>query len=287
MEDFFDVIGLDLGSGNRNVDLKKENKKILDKDFKNPKTLEDLKAIYGETLPTSLSNQIGDVPFAVPEGKEIVQLPGLFNRLQGTKVITDKDRPKNISRLAASFIDTVTGQRTDLDKLGGGIDPETGAYDKFAGVTKLDPNDDSQRLLSPYQQKLVQKKVTEDFGKEKTATEGIKENFEALKEIYPELSDMARKERMKAGIDTTLQYAATEPIRQAFLNRAAEQAAQRGLRVRGALEAMPSNIQNIMTAKQQQQSLASLTEAERQRATAAQQDSATRFAGLGMQRRFG
>ena len=98
---------------------------------------------------------------------------------------------------------------------------------------------------------------------------------------------MARKERMKAGIDTTLQYAATEPIRQAFLNRAAEQAAQRGLRVRGALEAMPSNIQNIMTAKQQQQSLASLTEAERQRATAAQQDSATRFAGLGMQRRFG
>ena len=198
MEDFFDVIGLDLGSGNRDVDLKKENKKILDKDFKNPKTLEDLKAIYGETLPTSLSNQIGDVPFAVPEGKEIVQLPGLFNRLQGTKVITDKDRPKNISRLAASFIDTVTGQRTDLDKLGGGIDPETGAYDKFAGVTKLDPDDDSQRLLSPYQQKLVQKKVTEDFGKEKTATEGIKENFEALKEIYPELSDMARKERRNA-----------------------------------------------------------------------------------------
>ena len=54
MEDFFDVIGLDLGSGNRDVDLKKENKKILDKDFKNPKTLEDLKAIYGETLPTNL-----------------------------------------------------------------------------------------------------------------------------------------------------------------------------------------------------------------------------------------
>ena len=227
MEDFFDVIGLDLGSGNRDVDLKKENKKILDKDFKNPKTLEDSKAIYGETLPTSLSTQIGDVPFAVPEGKEIVQLPGLFNRLQGTKVITDKDRPKNINRLA------------------------------------------------------------EDFGKEKTATEGIKENFEALKEIYPELSDMARKERRKAAIDTTLQYATTEPLRQRFLNRAAEQAAQRGLRIRGALEAMPSNIQNIMTAKQQQQSLASLTEAERQRATAAQQDSATRFAGLGMQRRFG
>ena len=76
-------------------------------------------------------------------------------------------------------------------------------------------------------------------------------------------------------------------LRQAFLNRAAEQATQRGLRVRGALEAMPSNIQKIMTEKQTQQSLASLTEAERQRATATQQDAATRFAGLGMQRRFG
>ena len=287
MEDFFDVIGLDFGSGQRNVDLKKENKRILDKDFKNPKNLEDLKKIYGNDLPTTLSTQIGDVPFNVPEGKEIVQLPGLLNRLQGTKVITDKDRPKNINRLAAQFIDTITGQRTDLDKLGGGIDPETGAYDKFAGVTKLNLDDESQRILSPYQQKLVEKQLKEDFGREKTATEGIKENFEGLKEIYPELSDMARKERRKAAVDAQLNYIATEPIRQAFLNRAAEQAAQRGLRIRGALEAMPSNIQNIMSAKQQQQSLASLSEAERQRATAAQQDAATRFAGLGMQRRFG
>ena len=287
MEDFFDVIGLDFGSGQRNVDLKKENKKILDKDFKSPKNLEELKKIYGNDLPTTLSTQIGDVPFNVPEGKEIVQLPGLLNRLQGTKVITDKDRPKNINRLAAQFIDTITGQRTDLDKLGGGIDPETGAYDKFAGVTKLDLNDDSQYVLSPYQQKLVQKQITEDFGREKTATEGIKENFEGLKEIYPELSDMARKERRKAAVDAQLNYIATEPIRQAFLNKAAEQAAQRGLRVRGALEAMPSNIQNIMTAKQAQRSLASSAFAEEARALATQQDAATRFAGAGLGRRFG
>ena len=272
MEDFFDVIGLDLGSGNRNVDLKKENKKILDKDFKNPTNVEELKAIYGQTLPTSLSNKLGDVPYDIPEGKEIVQAPGIVNRILGKKVIADKDRPTGLLRMAAQLVDTVSGQRTDLDKLGDG--------------TKVDV-DSLERKLSPYQQLVAEKQIKEDFGKEKTATEGIKENFEALKEIYPELSDMARKERRKAAIDTTLQYAATEPLRQAFLNRAAEQAAQRGLRVRGALEAMPSNIQNIMTAKQQQQSLASLTEAERQRATAAQQDSATRFAGLGMQRRFG
>ena len=275
MEDFFDVIGLDLGSGRRNVDLKKGNKKMLDKvvdDFKNPTTLKDVKEIYGNTLPTSLNTQLGNVPYDIPEGKEIVQAPGIVNRILGNKVIADKDRPRGLVRMAAQLIDTVSGQRTDLDKLGDG--------------TKVDV-DSLERTLSPYQQLVAEKQIKEDFGKEKTATEGIKENFEALKEIYPELSDMARKERMKAGIDTTLQYAATEPIRQAFLNRAAEQATQRGLRVRGALEAMPSNIQKIMSAKQEQQSLASLTEAERQRATATQQDAATRFAGLGMQRRFG
>jgi hypothetical protein len=272
MEDFFDVIGLDFGTGNRNVDLKKENKKILDKDFKNPTNVEELKAIYGQTLPTSLSTQLGNVPYDIPEGKEIVQAPGLVNRILGKKVIADKDRPKGLLRMAAQLVDTVSGQRTDLDKLGDG--------------TKVDV-DSLSRPLSPYQQKIVEKQLKEDFGREKTATEGIKENFEALKDIYPELSDMARKERRKAAIDAQLQYMATEPVRQAFLNRAAEQAMQRGLRVRGALEAMPSNIQNIMTAKQAQRSLASSAFAEEARAAAAQQDAATRFAGLGMQRRFG
>ena len=275
MEDFFDVIGLDLGSGKRNVDLKKENKKMLDKvvdDFKNPTTLKDVKEIYGDTLPTSLSTQLGDVPYDIPQGKEIVQAPGIVNRILGKKVIADKDRPRGLVRMAAQLIDTVSGQRTDLDKLGDG--------------TKVDV-DSLSRTLSPYQQKIVEKQMQEDFGKEKTATEGIKENFESLKEIYPELSDMARKERRKAAVDAQLQYMATEPVRQAFLNRAAEQAAQRGLRIRGSLEAMPSNIQNIMTAKQAQRSLASSAFAEEARAAAAQQDAATRFAGLGMQRRFG
>ena len=56
---------------------------------------------------------------------------------------------------------------------------------------------------------------------------------------------------------------------------------------RAAKEAMPSNIQNIMLSKQAQAATASSAEAERARAAAAQQDAATRFAGLGMQRRFG
>ena len=93
MEDFFDVIGLDLGSGKRNVDLNKENKKMLNKvvdDFKNPTTLKDVKEIYGNTLPTSLSNHLGNVPYDIPEGKEIVQAPGIVNRILGIKLLQIK-----------------------------------------------------------------------------------------------------------------------------------------------------------------------------------------------------
>jgi hypothetical protein len=111
--------------------------------------------------------------------------------------------------------------------------------------------------------------------------------MDQLMKYKKEMSKFERGERKKDMLDTQLQYMATEPIRQAFANRAAEAAAQRGLRIRAAQEAMPSNIQNIMLSKQAQAATASSAEAERARAAADQQDAASRFAGLGMQRRFG
>ena len=53
------------------------------------------------------------------------------------------------------------------------------------------------------------------------------------------------------------------------------------------MEATPSNIQRIMKSKQEQQNLAADSEYRRALGVAAQQDAATRFAGLGMQRQFG
>ena len=51
---------------------------------------------------------------------------------------------------------------------------------------------------------------------------------------------------------------------------------------------MPSNIQNIMLSKQAQQEVWHLLLLQKEaKALAAQQDAATGFAGLGMQRRFG
>ena len=119
--------------------------------------------------------------------------------------------------------------------------------------------------------------------------EQTEEYAESLKALYgdKELRALRRRDRTEEAIQNQIQYLASEPLRQAFLNKAAEQAAQRGLRIRAAKEAMPSNIQNIMLSKQAQAATASSAEAERARAAAAQQDAATRFAGLGMQRRFG
>ena len=111
--------------------------------------------------------------------------------------------------------------------------------------------------------------------------------MDQLMKYKKEMSKFERGERKKEMLDTQLQYMATEPIRQAFANKAAEAAAQRGLRIRAAKEGMPSNIQNIMLSKQAQAATAASAEAERARAAADQQDAATRFAGLGMQRRFG
>ena len=74
-----------------------------------------------------------------------------------------------------------------------------------------------------------------------------------LAQLYPYLS--------AAGAETTAR------------NLAASQAYRR------FAEQLPSNVQNIMASKQAQAASAASAEAERQRATAAQQDAASRFAG--------
>ena len=260
---------------------RKANVELLEEFRKNP-TLENYQALAGGL---ELPANIGDPRYQVPEGKEIISAPGILNRIRGKKIIVDKDRPKGVFRLAAQLRDTLSGQTTDFDKLGGRIDEKTGAYDQFAGVTQV--TDDLEKKFSPVQAKRIEKYLKAELEEPKTALEEAEEGLEFYEQNFDRISGLNRKLRKQAAIDATLQYAATEPLRQAFANRAAEAAAQRGLRVRAAKEAMPSNIQNIMLSKQAQAATASSAEAERARAAADQQDAATRFASLGMQRRFG
>ena len=77
------------------------------------------------------------------------------------------------------------------------------------------------------------------------------------------------------------------PIYTRLLEDAAKRRLELDKAMLGAREMMPSNIQNIMLSNQAQQQMASSAFAEEAKALAAQQDAATRFAGLGMERRFG
>ena len=99
------------------------------------------------------------------------------------------------------------------------------------------------------------------------------------KESYPlERQKMIDQYRLAADLGRQ-QMLESYPI----LSQAAWDATQRNLyaskNYRAFAEGLPSNVQNIMTAKQAQMASAASSEAERGRAIAAQQDAATNFRG--------
>ena len=214
---------------------------------------------------------------SLPKGKKIIERGG-------KQFVTDADMPTGFLPRTIAGIQDLFQPGKDRDKRGQLQNPFKNVSEQTIGLPELSESD---LTYSPVQKKRLSNALEDIFEKPKTALEEAEEGLDFYEQNYGRIAGLNRKLRRDAAVDAQLQYMATEPVRQAFLNRAAEQAAQRGLRVRGALEAMPSNIQNIMTAKQAQRSLASSAFAEEARAAAAQQDAATRFAGLGMQRRFG
>ena len=260
-----------------NLTLAQARKELIDKGVRlqNPTPFKDIKSGYGAF--TTANYDLEDQLEVLDSGKVVA-----------------KNRPKGLAGALASTLDTLTLNIGDFDQKGGllggkmsglGYNINTGKYD--VGISKSG------------QKKLLTDKVNEamedvEFDPLGNITGGTGSGsgssgsvMDQLMKYKKEMSKFERGERKKDMLDTQLQYMATEPIRQAFANRAAEAAAQRGLRIRAAQEAMPSNIQNIMLSKQAQAATASSAEAERARAAADQQDAATRFAGLGMQRRFG
>ena len=238
---------------------------------KNP-TLENYNLITGGS---DIGVQVG-AP-SLEKGKKTIK--------RGDKTfVTDADMPTGFLPRTIAGIQDIFQPGKDRDKRGQFQNPFKNVSEETIGLPELSESD---LTYSPVQKQRLSNALEDIFEKPKTALEEAEEGLDFYEKNYGRIAGLNRKLRKDAAIDAQLQYMATEPVRQAFLNRAAEQAAQRGLRVRGALEAMPSNIQNIMLSKQAQAATASSAEAERARAAADQQDAATRFAGLGMQRRFG
>ena len=262
-----------------NLTLAQARKELTDKGVRlqNPTPFKDIKSGYGAF--TTANYDLEDQLEVLDSGKVVA-----------------KNRPKGLAGALASTLDTLTLNIGDFDQKGGllggkmsglGYNINTGKYD--VGISKSG----QKKLLTDKVNEAMEDVEIDPLGNitggtgSGSGSGGSGSVMDQLMKYKKEMSKFERGERKKDMLDTQLQYMATEPIRQAFANRAAEAAAQRGLRVRAAKEAMPSNIQNIMLSKQAQAATASSAEAERARAAADQQDAASRFAGLGMQRRFG
>ena len=208
--------------------------------------------------------------------------------------VVAKNRPKGFGRFATGLLDIMTLGFSDFDQQGGLAGGKTTGLGYNIDSGKYD-----QKITTTGKKKLLKEKVEEAvdelefdelggvIGGTGSGSTGSGTVMDRLLDYKKKSAEFERKERRKDMVQNQLNYLATEPMRQAFANRAAEAAAMRGLRVRAAKEAMPSNIQNIMLSKQAQAATAASSEAERARAAADQQDAASRFAALGTARRFG
>ena len=283
--------GVDLSNGervNQTFEIDNKNDKIeKPKYFKN---LQDIKDYYGVDLDTPLLDfeglSINDLKrqyghSELPEGTEFYQGGFLDPTKEGT--VLDKNRPKNLLRPLASFADLIMRDTTDFDKLG------ILGEGRYKDLSKTIDKDDLSKYLIPLaERKNLETKLDTAFpeempSKEELTQESIQEELSRREVIDP----LDRKKRREQAIETLVSNTVSMPIYTRLLEDAAKRRLELDKAMLGAREMMPSNIQNIMLSKQAQQQMASSAFAEEAKALAAQQDAATNFAGLGMQRRFG
>ena len=270
--------------------------------FPEVSTQEDIIKKYGgiENVPSELLNKnlYKLKEGVVPEGFEVIQSGNLKGR------VVPKDRPKGPLRVFAGAIDKFFQNAIDLDRLGTPISGLEKAFMKsqnidpgdlrIAGSTpfkEIDLDDKSQFELTELGKEKADTKLTTDFAKQlETKTKPTGDLQSQVKDILE-----AKEEFDKAGLKTQLKQnllsqgvnIATMPIYTRLLEDAARRRLELDKAMLAAREMMPSNIQKIMKSKQEQQTLAADAEYKRALGIAAQQDAATRFAGLGMQRQFG
>ena len=284
--------GTDLSNGKRiNQTFEIEDKDERVGRPKNFKTLKDIKDFYGVGLDTPLQDFDGltinqlKKEFGhseLPEGTEFYQGGFLDPTKEGT--VLDKDRPKNLLRPLASFADLVFDKfGSDFDKLG------YIGEGRYSDLSKTIDKDDLSKYLIPsaFQKKaenVLDTAFPEELpSKEELTQESIQEELSRREVIDP----LDKKKRREQAIETLVSNTVSMPIYTRLLEDAAKRRLELDKAMLGAREMMPSNIQNIMLSKQAQQQMASSAFAEEAKALAAQQDAATNFAGLGMQRRFG
>ena len=209
----------------------------------------------------------------VGDDEEVRLIPSFFGAEAKAEVV-GKDAPRvGLPRIFAGMLDPFI----------------PGDFDKRDNRRLIDLKDPKSFELSKIQSNIVKSQL-EAAGidvPEDDATKGVDKATTKSIEQQRKQSAFDRRERLKDTLQTQATNFATIPFYTRLLEDAAKRRLELDKAMLGAREMMPSNIQNIMLSKQSQRSLASSAFAEEAKALAAQQDAATNFAGLGMQRRFG
>ena len=214
------------------------------------------------------------------------------------KYVIAKDRPTGVLGGLATVADFLTLGITDFDRRGGGI----GGMATGLGYT---PDQYNQKISKKGRKELEKGYVTEaledasfdtlgnvlggdsDSGTSDSGSSKGKTLEQRLDDFYKRQDERSRKKRRKEAIQDTVITTLQTPIYTRLVEDAAKRRLELDKAMLAAREMMPSNIQKIMKSKQEQANLAADAEYRRALGVAAQQDAATRFAGLGMQRQFG
>ena len=271
LKDFLEFRGLDLGSGQRGIDLMKEFT-----------SAQDLGEEYGYDVRLPSLGGLTVNEFAlknrdklIPEGKEII-------KRKGKEFLVDKNRPKGPAALAAGIMDFFDPE-ADRDKLGGmgQIQPDgTYAYNPVGGLEEFDPKDLSKLTLNPSQKRLADKLYKEETAGMGTPTDTLDDAMKAYFDYKKKGDTQSRKGRV---LDNALEFLNMR-MQTPFVMKTLKDASTFKQQQLLDAERIKQGLPNAQQLRMQAASNAFATEAA---AIAAQQDAANRFAGLGMQRRFG
>ena len=271
LKDFLEFRGLDLGSGQRGVDLMKQFT-----------SAQDLGEEYGYDVRLPSLGGLTVNEFAlknrdklIPEGKEII-------KRKGKEFLVDKNRPKGPAALAAGIMDFFDPE-ADRDKLGGmgQIQPDgTYAYNPVGGLEEFDPKDLSKLTLNPSQKRLADKLYKQQTAGMGTPTDTLDDAMKAYFDYKKKGDTQSRKGRV---LDNALDFLSMR-LQTPFLMKTLKDAST--FKQQQLLDAERIK-QGLPNAQQARMLAASNAFAQEAQAIAAQQEAANRFAGLGMQRRFG
>ena len=210
MNDLLEFVGIDLGLGKRNVDLKKElekaNKNKLSKRI--PQTVSELAELDDITQEGALSQVGGGVGLTpvLPAGLDAVVDPKT-GRLVG------KDAPKAlIPSVTAKVADFLTGGFTDFDRAGGGL---------FGRAVENQTTGLGGRPKDFYLSKGQKQKYAESLSPtSSSAIPDAEEQLDFLEQNYDRINKLNRGLKRRAAFDEAASYAITEQIRQKFLRDA-------------------------------------------------------------------